>query len=427
MFFIYSILYYIVAIALLPFEYLKRPAGVRKRWLREKFGAVELPARAQGRPVIWVHAVSVGEVISATPFLREIGKRYPSSRIILSTITDTGQKVARERVSDIADVVYLPFDIPFIIERLIKRTKPGLFIAIETELWPNIFRVFKKKGIPVAVMNGRLSEKSFKGYKKIRFFMKSVLKNVDMLCMQDETYAGRIKALGADDARVKVAGNFKFDTRPPERLPEWAAVFTGPVLLAGSTHAGEEDLIISVFEKLRRDFPDLNLIIAPRHPERFKQVEDLVKAKGLSYAKRSEMRIVDSQLTTQNSTLKIVIMDTVGELASAYGICDIAVIGGSFVRHGGQNPLEPAFWGKPVVCGPHMENFPFMDDFYKDGAAAETDETRLYDTLRDLLLSPGKRKEMGERAKRLYGEKAGAVRRTMEELDRIMQRDFRHE
>jgi 3-deoxy-D-manno-octulosonic-acid transferase len=426
MFLIYTILYCVIAAVLLPFEYLKRPAPARKRWLKEKFGVTGLPVSPQGQPSLWVHAVSMGEVIAAVPFIREIRKRHPSLRIVLSTITDTGQQVARERLSGSADIIYLPFDIPFILKRLINKTRPLVFIAMETELWPNIFRVLHREGTAVLVMNARLSERSFRGYGRIRFFMKTVLRGVDMFCAQEEAYAARIRALGVDPERVTVTGNFKFDTQPHGEAPGWAESLRSPRILAGSTHPGEEELVLSVFERLRKDFPDLNLILAPRHPERFGEVERLVKAKGLSYVKRSEFseqngfRIADSQGNTQHSTPKIVILDTVGELASAYGACDLAVIGGSFARHGGQNPLEPASWGKAVVCGPHMENFPFITDFYREGAALQTSEEALYETLRELIESPEKRKTMGEKAKALALAKGGAVSRTADVLERYL-------
>jgi len=430
MFFIYTVLYCIIAAVLLPFEYLKRPAPARKRWLKEKFGISGLPVSPQGQPSLWVHAVSMGEVIAAVPFIREIRKRHPSLRIVLSTITDTGQQVARERLSGDAHIIYLPFDIPLILKRLIRKIRPLVFIAMETELWPNIFRVLHREGTAVLVMNARLSERSFRGYRRITFFMKTVLRSVDMFCAQEEAYAARIRALGVDPERVTVTGNFKFDTRPPEMVPRWSEILNGPVILAGSTHPGEEDLIVSVVERLRKDFPDLNLILAPRHPERFGEVERLIRAKGLSYVKRSELseqaglHIADSQSTTRHSTPKIVILDTVGELASAYGACDVAVVGGSFIPHGGQNPLEPASWGKAIVCGPHMENFPFIVDFYREGAALQTGGEGLYETLRELIGSPEKRTTMGEKAQALALAKGGAVGRTADVLERYLERHF---
>lgn len=428
MFFIYSLLYSIVLFFLLPFEYMKRPRDLRRRWLRERFGFFNskletlAPASRTRRnsKLVWIHAVSVGEVIAAVPFMRELKSKYPSIRLLLSTVTDTGQKVAREKVSDIAFPVYLPFDLTFIFQRVLKKIRPDIFITIETELWPNIFRLFKREGIPILVLNGRLSEGSFRGYKKIRFFIERVVRCVDLFCMQDRVYKERIERLGAEEERVKVVGNFKFDIKPPDHLPEWSASLKGPVILAGSTHEGEEELIVSVFERLRKDVPDVNLIIAPRHPERFARAEEIVKERGLPYLKRSSMGGVGNSPHAGVGGI-ILILDTIGELASAYGVADIAIIGGSFIDHGGHNPLEAAFWGKPVICGPHMENFPFIEDFYKKGGAVKSDAEGLYQLLLDLIRSPEKRKIIGEKAKILFDEKAGAVQRAVGILERYVE------
>ncbi|MCL4476315.1 MAG: 3-deoxy-D-manno-octulosonic acid transferase [Nitrospirae bacterium] len=414
MYLIYSLLYSVVLLFLAPFEYLKRPRDLRSRWLRERTGFLS-PSPAKGHPSpVWVHAVSVGEVISAVPFIKELKERYPSIPLVLSTVTDTGQKVACERVSDLAQIIYLPFDLVHIVRRVLKRIRPALFITVETELWPNIFRTFKQEGIPILVLNGRLSENSFKGYRRIKFFIRDVLACVELFCMQDRVYEERIRELGVEGNKVRVTGNFKFDTRPAEKLPEWANSLGHPVALAGSTHEGEEELMASVFERLRKDFPEMNLILAPRHPERFRKVEDMIHSLGLPCVKRSEIGAVNVEQGTIKG--RIVILDTMGELASSYGISDVAIMGGSFYKVGGHNPLEPAFWGKPVVCGPHMENFPFIQDFYIGSGAIKTDAEGLYEVIKELLRSPAKRKAMGERAKALYNEKAGAVGRAVEIL-----------
>jgi len=412
MYFLYSLLYIIVLLFILPFQYLKRPKKLRKRWLREKFGFIKGGLGG----IIWIHAVSVGEVMAAIPLLKKLREKYPSKSLMLSTITDTGQKVARERVPEGTMVFYLPFDIPIILKRVFERMRPELLITIETELWPNLFRISRQYGIPVILLNGRISEKSFKGYKKASFFMKEVLSNVDLFCMQSEMDAERISSIGVNEGRIKVLGNFKFDIKPPSKIPEWSERMKGPVLIAGSTHEGEEEFLISVYMKLKKDFTDLNLILAPRHPERFKDVEDLLRSKGVSFIKRSTFI---SELPTPNSELKnlkgtIILLDTVGELSAVYGISDIAIIGKSFKGYGGQNPLEPAYWGKPIVCGLHMENFPFIKDFYRKGAAFEVDEDGLYSKLRELLLLPEKAKETGLKAQQLYKKNTGAVDRAIE-------------
>lgn len=442
MFVLYSLLYSAALLLLLPFEYFKRPRELRGRWLRERMGSAGAASEGLDSKPVWIHAVSVGEVIAAAPFIAGLKERHPSLPVVLSTVTDTGQKVAREKLAGAAEVFYLPFDLVFIVRRAMRRLRPALFVAIETELWPNIFRTCKKEGVPVLVLNGRLSEKSFRGYRKIRFFISRVLSRVDLFCMQEKVYQERIKALGVEEDRVRVTGNFKFDIKPSGTLPEWAGSLGSPVVVAGSTHEGEEELIISVFSELNQDFPGLNLVLAPRHPERFGRVETLVKERGLPcvrrsalargsqlIAHRSEGNFSYSQPSAMSHELSAVgrrlsgtvfLLDTIGELASAYGVADVAIIGGSFVERGGHNPLEPAFWGKPVVCGPHMENFPFIADFYGEKGAIETDAERLSHVLKELIRSPQRRKAWGEKARSLYNDKVGAVARSVEVLERYL-------
>ena len=412
MYLIYSFIYAVVIIFLLPFEFFKRPKDLRKRWLREKLGLFNSSLITHHSSLIWVHAVSVGEVMAASPLLKEIRERYPSKEIILSTITDTGQKVAREKAPGATKIIYLPFDIPLILNSVVKKARPEILIIIETELWPNMFRVFRENGIPVVLFNGRISERSFRGYKKISFFMRKVLSHVNLFGMQSEEYADRIRGLGVESTRIKTLGNFKFDSKPSSRIPEWATKINGPVITAGSTHEGEEELTASLYIELKKDFPDLNLIIAPRHPERFKSVEEMLSSKRVPFMKRSAF----GNQISQSPMIKgqVILLDTVGELSSVYGITDIAIIGKSFRGRGGQNPLEPASWGRPVVCGPHMENFPIIRDFYNAGAALEADEKELYSQLKELLVSPDRAKEIGLRAQQLYRKNSGAVERAME-------------
>ncbi len=423
MYLIYSILYFLSLLFLFPFEYLKRPKELRRRWLRERLGLYKTTLHCSNTPFpsIWIHAVSMGEAIASVPLVKKIKSRYPSAEIVVSTVTDTGQKVAKERVGDIARIIYVPFDLPFIIRNTVKNIRPSLFIIMETELWPNIIRILSRLGVPVVLMNGRISEKSFSGYKKLGFFIKDVLKNMSLLCMQNELYADRIKALGAEHDKVRIIGSFKFDTRPSLSAPEWTKALKGTVVIAGSTHRTEEDLIIDAYVKLKAGFPTLNLIIAPRHPERFKEVEDLLKRNDIEYLKRSEISNFDTPTLQHHAGSGIaVLLDAVGELASVYGACDIAIMGGSFIQHGGQNPLEPAYWGKAIVCGPHMENFPFIDEFYKNGGALKTDADNLRQSLKELLSDQGKMSAMGKTAKELYEKNSGAVERAMKEIERYL-------
>lgn len=440
MYLIYSFLYILAIIVLFLPEYLKRPKELRSKWLREKFGIINFPVLSSQPsvpssqfPVIWIHAVSVGEVNASIQLIRKIKSAYPQFSIILSTITDTGQKVAMERAPEGVKVVYLPFDTGFVLNKCFNRIKPALFIVIETELWPNIFRVLSEKGVPVIVLNGRISERSSKGYRKISFFMKKIFAFVKVFGMQSIQDARRLKEIGAEEKKIKVIGNFKFDMSMPERMPVWAENMTGPIIVAGSTHNGEEEIMLSSFQENLSRVPDLKLIIAPRHPERFKEVEEMLKRKGMKYIMRSEI-IETIKLTPPNSSPCqgedrrgetsgfIILLDSIGELSSVYAMADIAIMGKSFLGFGGQNPLEPAYWGKPVLCGPHMENFLFIKEFYAEGAAFEVTQETLAKKIKELLINPDKAKAAGEKAKELCMKNSGAVDRAMEIIEEYIGR-----
>ncbi len=404
---IYTIIYIFVLVFILPFEYFKRQRDNRRSWIRERIGMSPNPVSSK-EPCLWFHAVSVGEVVSAVAFIQMIKSAYPDFRIIVSTVTDTGRKVAYERLANIARIVYIPFDIPLFIRNALSHYNPFLFIIMETELWPNIINQLKKAGIPIILINGRISEKSFNGYQKIGFFIKDILQKIDKFSMQNELYAQRIIKLGALPEKTFAAGNFKFDARPPGAIPEWMKSLQGKIIIAGSTHYPEESIVLNSYIKLIEKFPSLTLILAPRHPERFKEVEDLVKKKGLRYIKRSDLL---AQMSFEHASV-VVILDVIGELASVYGGCDIAIIGGSFIKHGGQNPLEPAYWSKGIVCGPSMENFPFIEEFYTKKAALKADRETLHDCLYKLMESPEEILLMGKRARDIYDNNSGAMART---------------
>jgi 3-deoxy-D-manno-octulosonic-acid transferase len=429
MYLAYSILYLIALLFLFPFEYLKRPNELRGRWIKERFGKYSAEVRKRGAAeektselnTVWIHAVSVGEVIASVFLIKKIKEVYPSTEIVVSTVTDTGQKIAEERLSDLAKIIYMPFDLPFSIKNALRFVKPSLFIIMETELWPNVIGILARSGVPVLLMNGRISGRSFGRYKKLRFFIKDVMKNVSIFCMQNELYAERIKELGAEPDKIKAIGNFKFDTKPSSHIPEWTNILQGATIIAGSTHRTEEDLIIDAYTKLKSDFPQLNLIVAPRHPERFREVEGLLQRKGLQYIKRSDIPFFrSSALPNFRSSALVILLDVIGELSSVYGACDIAIMGGSFIEHGGQNPLEPAYWGKAIICGPHMENFPFIDDFYRGGGALKVDSDTLCESLKGLLISPEKISSMGKVAKELYEKNSGATDRAMEIIGKYL-------
>ena len=438
MFKIYSILYAIALFFIAPYEYLKRPADLRSRWLRERRGRIDIPAAKAADHVsnrIWIHAVSVGEVAASVTFVRKLKERYPGTEIVVSTVTDTGQRVAAERIGQLAHIIYVPFDLPCCVAAAAEAVKPDIFIIMETELWPNIIKLLHGRGVPIILMNGRISAKSFRGYLRVKFFIRRMLAQFSSICVQDEQYAERIRLLGAAPEVVAVTGNFKFDMKPAEEIPAWTGMLSRMTIIAGSTHPSEEDIILDAYEQLRRENHGLNLILAPRHPARFEEVAEIVSKRNLAYVKRSQInesalagrtgslagpdqRIANS--TDAQGTGKVIVLDAIGELASVYGAADIAVMGGSFIEHGGQNPLEPAFWGKAIVCGPHMENFPFIGEFYEQGAAVSAGAAELLPTLKRLLGSAEKRLEMGSRARALYDSSTGATDRAVRLMERYI-------
>ncbi|NTU42310.1 MAG: 3-deoxy-D-manno-octulosonic acid transferase [Nitrospirales bacterium] len=452
--------------------------GKYRKSLGPKFGLLPKGAalRIEGSPRIWVHAVSVGEVTAASPIVTSIRSSFPGAAIVLSTSTETGQEMAIKLVSAASAHIYYPLDIPRVVRKVVDWVQPDIFIPVETELWPNTISLLRKRGVPVVLMNGWISERSFRGYKKIRPFMARLLRKISLFCMQDSTYAERIVGLGADTDRVSVIGSFKFDTKPASDVPGWTTIFRGQkaedrrqrtedrgqrtedrgqktedrrqnqgesphasrvthhesVIIAGSTHRPEEEIVLDAYERLLPDFPSLNLILAPRHPERFGEVEELLRKRGLRYLKRSELKgegagdhgpgvVAYGHTPLQHASRithhgLVVLLDVIGELGAVYGAADIAVMGGSFIDHGGQNPLEPAFWGMPILCGPHMENFPFIGEFYDKGGALQVDEKSLAAGIGRLLSSPEEAASMGKVAKDLYEKSSGAVERAMELL-----------
>lgn len=411
MFLIYSFIYsIIISILFLP-EYLKRPKELRPKWVKDKFGF--LPEFGSS---IWVHAVSVGEVNASLPLLARLQAAYPDRRIILSTITDTGQKIAGEKAPAGTVVVYLPFDIGFILRRCFRKTRPGIFIIMETELWPNLIKIAALQGIPVLMINGRISEKSSRGYAKIGFFMKKILSFVNEFGMQSRLDAERITAIGADQSKVEIMGNLKFDMNISGSIPEWTNNISGPVLIAGSTYRGEDELILSAFIENRRKFPGLKLILAPRHPERFDEVADMLTSKGVSYIRRSALDVRSAPPVSSD----VILLDTVGELSAVYKIASLAIIGKSFIGTGGQNPLEAAYWGRPVICGPHMENFPFIEEFTREGAAFQADQHKLAEKIHELLRDPERMNAAGKKAREIFDKNSDAAGKAMKMIDKYL-------
>lgn len=408
---IYSLLYLIALIFFLPYEYFRRDKEIRNRWLKEKLGLFSINA---SKKVLWIHAVSVGEVNAIVPLVKKIQHEDDYS-ILITTVTDTGQAIAKRQFDTSVHIAYMPFDLPFTLKKMFQRIKPDLILITETEIWPNLIRSAKIYSIPIAIINGRISERSFKRYLKIRFFIESVLKDIDIFLMQNEVYSQRIIQLGADPSSVKVMGNLKFDIEISDKGSRWAKRVKGRIIIAGSTHEPEEQIILNAYANVKKIYDDVILIIAPRHPHRFKTVEDILLKTNIPFLKRSQISN-DTDLTPIN----IILLDVMGELSSLYKYCDLAILGGSFIPHGGQNPVEPAYWGKGIVCGPHMENFYFIEDFFRVGAAVKADSASLSHTLVELLSNQSRLQMMGGSSKNLIEFNRGAVDTTLDIIKDIL-------
>jgi 3-deoxy-D-manno-octulosonic-acid transferase len=384
----------------------------------QRLGYLPLSFNLDGDESIWVHAVSVGEVLSARPLISELHARFPKLRVFLSTTTLTGQQLARRSVSDVDAVFYFPFDWTFTARRTLNVVKPRLFVMVETEIWPNLLRECRRRHIKTAMVNGRISYRSYPRYRMIRPFIKRVLADIDRFCVQGDETARRLIELGADPARVTVTGSLKFDSidvsptpgRGRDRVLRFFRISPNrPVIIAGSTLKGEEEPVIRAFNRVRTTGTHALLIIAARHPERFDEVERICRHEGLSTVRRSELPI-DSEPRAD-----AVVLDTIGELAQIYQVATVVFIGGSLVPAGGHNILEPARYGKPIVFGPHMQNFgEIAETFVANGAAIQVrSEGEFEDTIVSLIGDPVRRARVGAAARALVESNRGAGDRTL--------------
>jgi 3-deoxy-D-manno-octulosonic-acid transferase len=393
--------------------------------IRQRLGSLPDLTGESTRPTIWLHCVSVGETQAARPLVARLQQNFPNHRLIVSTITLTGQKLAREVFKDQAThFVYFPFDWYWCVQRSLKAVRPDVVLIMETELWPNFLRCCGRRGIPVALVNGRISKESFRGYKLIRFIVSRVVANLSLAAMQSNADAERLRFLGMPQNRLFVSGNLKFDANPST---DSDAVTQGiqtqfqlrpevSLILAASTHAGEERILVQSFKQLRGNFSgSIRLMIAPRHPERFAEVASLLENSGVTWARRSK-------ITNQNEDkAELILLDTIGELPAAYTLATIVFVGGSLVEKGGHNVLEPAAVGKPIVTGAHTDNFEAVVDLLDQNNAIiklpRLDEnelvTRLHEVFQQLLSSPEMRQQMSKSAQLMVNENRGAAEKTL--------------
>jgi 3-deoxy-D-manno-octulosonic-acid transferase len=414
MYALYSAVLGMGLLAYLPaFLVRRRRAGYRRN-LGQRLG--RLGEGLPPEPRCWVHAVSVGESAAAVPLVEGIRRRWPELGIVVSTITPTGARIVGERLAGTAVHRYFPIDLPGPVRRALDAARPRFFIAIETELWPNFLRALARRRIPAMIANGRISDRSFRRYRWVRGLMRRVLADVSVFAMQTDEDARRIIALGAPPSRVVVTGNLKSDLLPEAAGDDpagWRArlhLGAGARLwIAGSTHRGEETVVLDAFLRARTRCPELALLLAPRHPERAGEVEALIRERGLLAARRS-------RLPADGAPGAVIILDTVGELAALYALAEIVFVGGSLVPIGGHNVLEPAMRGKPVLVGPHMSNFREGAELLQrsGGGLVVKDAPELERELARLLEDRDLARRMGDAAREAFAGRQGAVSATLD-------------
>ncbi|MDQ5846687.1 MAG: 3-deoxy-D-manno-octulosonic acid transferase [Acidobacteriota bacterium] len=431
MYFIYSLLLGLAILVLLPrflfdaFHHGKYVAG-----FRERFGFLT-PLPPDGRPVIWIHCVSVGEAQAARPLVKGLRDRFPNHRLVVSTITKTGQNLAREIFrQDVDRVFYFPFDWRWIVRRTLESINPTVVLIMETELWPGFLRECSLRRIPVAIVNGRLSAQSFRRYRLIKGFMARVLSSISMAIMQTEADAERLRHLGMDARKTKVSGNLKFDAGTMAVNNSLTAEFrerfsldNTSLILAASTHSPEERIILDALKQISSTSSSgVRLMIAPRHPERFTEVAGLIESAGLRWIRSSARR------TSDDSEAQVILLDSIGELQSMYPLAAIVFVGGSISRSGGHNILEPAAVGACIITGPYTHNFhQIVQTFAKADAVIQLPripeskaQVALANTISALLANRERRDELGKRAQTLLRNNRGATQVVLNLLETII-------
>ncbi|HEV2540054.1 MAG TPA: lipid IV(A) 3-deoxy-D-manno-octulosonic acid transferase [Frateuria sp.] len=393
-----------------------RYGNYHRRW-PERFG---LFPHSGVSGSLWVHAVSVGEVNAAEPLVKALQRDYPDAPLVVTTVTPTGSARVHQLFGDGVFHVYLPYDLPFAVHRFLKRVRPRLALIVETEIWPNLYFACRRRNIPLMIVNARLSERSLRGYRPLRSLVRTALRSVRQIAAQSRTDAARYRLLGAEPSQLVVSGNLKFDMPVPDGAVEAGAALRGqwgarrPVWMAASTHEGEELAVLEAHLDVLRRLPDALLLIAPRHPERFRLVENSARSLGFTVATRSADRVPGGQ--------QVFVIDAMGELMPFYAAADVAFVGGSLVPIGGHNVLEPAALARPVLVGPHTFNFEEITlTLIREGGArrvphAEQLGLDVLELLRDARL----RERMGRDARRVFDSERGAVGRVMELVDRVL-------
>jgi 3-deoxy-D-manno-octulosonic-acid transferase len=413
--------------------------GKYTQGVAERFGNLPENLRCDGRPTIWLHSCSVGETLSIEPLVAELHRRFPDARLVFSTVTKTGQTLARQRfaIYGRGNTFYFPIDLGWVCKRFLNLIRPTVIVITDTEIWPNLLRQAHRRSIPVVMANGRISAKSARLYRLARPLMRKVFASYAAFLMQSEDDAERIRAIGAPAARVIVSGNMKYDKGPSEReqgeeifqsIGEALGVSAaaGRIIVAGSTHEGEEQVLFEVLRRVRLlpGLEDTRLLLAPRHPERFAAAAEQAARAGFTVRSRSGK-------TGAAPGAQVLLLDSIGELATAYRFGAIAFVGGTLIAHGGQNILEPAWHAKPIVIGPSMENFrQTARDFLARGAVVQikagpserqSQIAELTEIFSGLLRDEEKRKAMGRAARLVLDSNRGASGFTAERIGAIFE------
>jgi len=425
---LYNIVLYLSSLILVPY-YIARGIrfGKARRGIRERLGlfAPELLASLKDREVIWVHAVSVGETRAAVPLLKALRHEYPDALLLLSNVTETGRKVAAN-LKEVDQYIFFPFDLGWIVRKALNTIKPKLVVLVETEIWPNFVLESKRQQVPLVLVNGRISDRSFPRYRMAGKIFLPILDSISDFCMQSEQDSRRIRRLGAASGRVQVTGNLKFDMQAPEinetevlslkdtfKIAEKSVVW-----VAGSTHDGEEGPLAEAYLKLSKVCPELFLILVPRHPERSKMVADELGKMHVPVILRSELE----HLNRMSSPGDVMIVDTVGEMLKLYAIADLVFVGGSLVPTGGHNILEASLMKKPVLYGPYMQNFKEIARLVKAAHAGlqVKDADDLYQQMKILLENPSEAERIGDNGRHLIFANQGATQKTLKVISRYL-------
>lgn len=414
-------LYSVIFTLAIPFILLRllwrgsRAPAYFKRW-DERFAIKPVPSTH--KPVIWIHAVSMGEVEAARPLVDSMQIQYPGHQILITTMTPTGSARVLSLYGDSVLHCYLPYDLPFAVKRFLRSARPAVGIIMETELWPNLIHYASQQSVPLVLANARLSARSAAGYQRIAALTQTMLQQISLIAAQSQDDRKRLIALGADKDSVHAVGNLKFEISLPASLNEEAEALrtlwgNRPVFIAASTHEGEDEIILNASRRMRAEFPDLLLILVPRHPERFDKVAALSQRSGFKILRRSDQGMCTREI-------QVLVVDTMGELPLFYGTADIAFVGGSLVPRGGHNLLEPAALGRPVIIGPHYFNFNEISrQFLSANAAIQIDSSEsLANAVIELFRSPQKRADMGQAGQQLIQHSQGASQRLLNLIKR---------